>query len=445
MLSKNRILIFIPILLILLKSSFALADVEMSEEIKNRILSVKHSILTKNIDQLYSDLEDGILDVSLYYGPIKYSNSWHGSSKYAIKSKIDLKNKFDIIFNQSFKESISKFGIKDFVFNQSWWGLQWEWGDGPYEMIFNEQDGSLLMVKNGTAVMPSFNCAKASNRVEKSICKDKSLADKDRELSSKYFYARGVLTGLEAKKMKSNQLTFIKKRNSLAIDVNDDSELRKLILRSMDNRIKELSTLIEKESNKPTILVPLKEGLKLIQGQWSITDFERASNLSSGSHDDYLNAFVSSSYTVFVKNDKIIVTKSTKKRVLENTTSLDAYGVYIKDYLRDTDSDTVCKIIEVFQLSLAKWFDLEANHPGRYGTGGGYIGKFDMLPDVYVFKLDPNCPLIEEFSYFIYTQNHKGEGKAYLADMIEAEDETNQNDVSIDKLLPDHMFFLKNE
>ncbi len=60
---------------------------------------------------------------------------------------------------------------------------------------------------------PSFDCAKASNVVERAVCKDADLAKADRELASLYTALLGRLTGPAKESLEKNQVSWIVSRN----------------------------------------------------------------------------------------------------------------------------------------------------------------------------------------------------------------------------------------
>jgi len=60
---------------------------------------------------------------------------------------------------------------------------------------------------------PSFDCAKASNVVERAVCKDADLAKADRELASLYTALQGRLTGAAKESLEKNQVSWIVSRN----------------------------------------------------------------------------------------------------------------------------------------------------------------------------------------------------------------------------------------
>lgn len=60
---------------------------------------------------------------------------------------------------------------------------------------------------------PSFDCAKASNTVERAVCKDADLAKADRELSQIYAELLGRLTGRARESLVKDQLAWVASRN----------------------------------------------------------------------------------------------------------------------------------------------------------------------------------------------------------------------------------------
>ena len=60
---------------------------------------------------------------------------------------------------------------------------------------------------------PSFDCAKASNAIERTICKTPELAKVDREMASLYAALLGRLNGAAKENLEKNQLSWIVSRN----------------------------------------------------------------------------------------------------------------------------------------------------------------------------------------------------------------------------------------
>lgn len=60
---------------------------------------------------------------------------------------------------------------------------------------------------------PSFDCARASNAVEREVCKDADLAKADRELSQLYAALLGRLAGPAKESLQKGQLAWISNRN----------------------------------------------------------------------------------------------------------------------------------------------------------------------------------------------------------------------------------------
>jgi uncharacterized protein YecT (DUF1311 family) len=64
-----------------------------------------------------------------------------------------------------------------------------------------------------SASAPSFDCAKATGRVEKMICASASLAKADAELSTVYHRAIQQATGDQLSSIKTAERDFVKQRN----------------------------------------------------------------------------------------------------------------------------------------------------------------------------------------------------------------------------------------
>jgi len=86
---------------------------------------------------------------------------------------------------------------------------------------------------------PSFDCAKASNAVEQSVCKDADLAKADRELAQLYAALLGRLTGSARESLQKGQLAWVANRNRGC--TGDDADAMSICLkRRYDQRIADL-------------------------------------------------------------------------------------------------------------------------------------------------------------------------------------------------------------
>ena len=95
---------------------------------------------------------------------------------------------------------------------------------------------------------------------------ENALVRQDRELSEEYSFARGVVTGEEFETLKSNQYKFLKERNECP--KNKSKTLKSCISTAVDNRISELTTLIENENKKPIKKISDSSNIKELQGEW---------------------------------------------------------------------------------------------------------------------------------------------------------------------------------
>src|SRR6266851_6779593 len=60
---------------------------------------------------------------------------------------------------------------------------------------------------------PSFDCAKASNDVERTICKDPELAKADREMAAAYATVAAKLSGAAKENLEKEQVRWLGDRN----------------------------------------------------------------------------------------------------------------------------------------------------------------------------------------------------------------------------------------
>ena len=163
--------------------------------------------------------------------------SWRSSHG----NKIHIKNKEDYIavapkiFNDSFIEAVNKTEkIEVICCLSSIPILHLE----SNEIIFWFREGKPWLLANDTIVNPSFKCSDAKAESEHSICQSLPLSVQDQLLASVYKEAKVFLTN-DYKNLKTDQIAFIKDRNSCKKNV-------KCIEEKTKGRIKKLDYLIEK-------------------------------------------------------------------------------------------------------------------------------------------------------------------------------------------------------
>lgn len=86
---------------------------------------------------------------------------------------------------------------------------------------------------------PSFDCAKASNAIDRAICKDKDLAEADREMVTLYSMLLGRLSGPAKEALQKSQVQWIANRNRGCTSSDADLMTRCLTTR-YENRIADL-------------------------------------------------------------------------------------------------------------------------------------------------------------------------------------------------------------
>lgn len=75
-----------------------------------------------------------------------------------------------------------------------------------------------LAMAGSAAAAPSFNCAKASTPVEKSICAHPALADQDAAIAQQYKELRGKLDAEAVKSLTADQRYFLSVRDNIYAD-----------------------------------------------------------------------------------------------------------------------------------------------------------------------------------------------------------------------------------
>jgi uncharacterized protein len=95
---------------------------------------------------------------------------------------------------------------------------------------------ALALVSTAYAAKPSFDCAKASGKVEELICSDAELAKLDRSLSSLYSTLLKHTPAREQKQLRAEQRGWVKGRN----DCWKSGDLRGCVKGEYEMRINEL-------------------------------------------------------------------------------------------------------------------------------------------------------------------------------------------------------------
>jgi uncharacterized protein YecT (DUF1311 family) len=78
----------------------------------------------------------------------------------------------------------------------------------PEQTTETKQEGPAPATPDNTPFAPSFDCSKASNKVEKLICADRDLSRLDVELSKAYQAARDASTDKD--QLKKDQISWVK-------------------------------------------------------------------------------------------------------------------------------------------------------------------------------------------------------------------------------------------
>jgi len=110
---------------------------------------------------------------------------------------------------------------------------------GPMDSVYGEKtrradEPMKQAYKQDDHPEPSFNCAKASTKTEKSICKNSELSHADRRMFELYSQLRKSLSKSDAKWLRKKQHAWLKKRNTCYDDVN-------CLLEVYEERISELT------------------------------------------------------------------------------------------------------------------------------------------------------------------------------------------------------------
>jgi uncharacterized protein len=198
-------------------------DNEMGGEQKTDAQKFIKHILNGEYDQSYQYVDDNF--------------SWRSENgdKIYIKNKKDYISVAPKIFNDAFIEAVNKTEkIEVTCCLSSIPILHLE----SNEIIFWFMEGKPWLLSNNTIINPSFNCSDARAESEHSICQSLPLSVQDQLLSSTYKEAKVFLTN-DYKNLKTDQIAFIKDRNSCKKNV-------ECIKRKTKERIKKLDYLIKK-------------------------------------------------------------------------------------------------------------------------------------------------------------------------------------------------------
>lgn len=102
---------------------------------------------------------------------------------------------------------------------------------------------SLATAGSAAAATPSFNCAKASTPVEKSLCGNAVLAAQDAAIAQQYNAVRGKLDAEAAKSLTADQRYFLSVRDKIYAEPHVGSTPFKEIGTSMDYRLRFLKAI----------------------------------------------------------------------------------------------------------------------------------------------------------------------------------------------------------
>lgn len=124
-------------------------------------------------------------------------------------------------------------------------------------------------------VFPSFKYSKNLNFTEKLIYETSSLAKLDNKLHETYNNSRKYLTHEAGKNLQSEQINFLKERNTLK----DIPAIEKIY----KNRIKYLENKISLEENKPLLIKETDPNiLKSLNGSWILNKYYEYNNIGTG-------------------------------------------------------------------------------------------------------------------------------------------------------------------
>ncbi|WP_157817480.1 lysozyme inhibitor LprI family protein [Candidatus Thiodictyon syntrophicum] len=109
--------------------------------------------------------------------------------------------------------------------------------------------GSLLVCITGElhAATPSFDCAKATQTVERLICRDADLAKLDRRMADLYVSLRKSVAKDRRQTLKSEQIAWLASRN----DCGSSRDTRRCVADAITDRISELTPTMKESSSGP--------------------------------------------------------------------------------------------------------------------------------------------------------------------------------------------------
>ena len=332
----------------------------------------------ENADRFFEYIINGDFVYAYKYTSGSVSYRSEGMSKIAsIIGKKEFIDKSDELFNKPFRDVLRKannFTVECCLSSSYVWTVNdvYIWFDG---------DGTPSVIVNPYMIEPSFNCSKAQTEVEKAICQSLPLANQDHELKAIFDEAKVLLTGQEYKKLKSEQISFIRSRKSCG-------HTESCIIKSTDKRIRHLGKLIENERQK--LALGLQNGIEDINGLWKSVRYESSGRCSNESDEEIAT---NEDVEVYINYPSILKT-------IRNVE-----GTAIQQH---------CKIHKVHPDTFAKVYFRTAYLNSYWGSCGGdifnlsYAGRYILLELSSMNVPESNCGFIvitgheEESSKLIY-------------------------------------------
>ena len=212
------------------------------------------------------------------------------------------------------------------------------WYNSNEEIVFwFNDDGTPYVLVNDSIVDPSFDCTQAREVGEKTICQSPRLAKQDNILATEYKKAKVFLTDIAYRSLKSEQIKFIKSRNTCGRN-------QACIFKVTKNRILEIRDLIHAEKTKHNDS-NLNEQLS---GTWRSSGFKSAAYCGKQT-DEEINS-----------NSKIKVIIDLNSREVE-----------FRDQKRP--SKRSCSINRIIETTFAKVYFNTAYTNNYWGSCGGDI------------------------------------------------------------------------
>lgn len=252
-------------------------------------------------------------------------------------------------------------------------GYTWDAGDIKFTFYAS---GVLESFSVDISVLPSFDCDKASQLDEVSICVNPVLAKLDMELSALYKDARRFLTGNEANKLLSDQRAFLAARKEIKSDVNMMQVLYK-------ERIKTLERQLTHENKKSySINDTAKSVLDNLNGQWISNRYYESGNCGkTGSFD------TSGLQAIIAYPNVTLINKETSKKYTYKIASSET-----------TSFNNVYHNSDAFKDPRSMW-----------GTCGGALKLPYYSQYHFITLVQSGSTEYKEQIYMVYTSNKAGD------------------------------------